>query len=85
MTYLLFLSQLPCTDWNWLIIPFNPLPAIFWYWRRYWALPYAIVQIIWIIAMVFAPHLLALWPHIILTAAFAVVLIKQRLMARTDK
>ena len=77
MTYLLFLSNLPCTDWNWLYIAFNPLPAVIWYWRKYWALPYAILMIIWVIGMIFAPHLLALWPHILIIIAFTIVLLKQ--------
>ena len=77
MTYLLFVSDLPCTDWNWLYIAFNPSPAIFWYWRKYWALPYAMMMIAWMIAMLFVPHLLALPSHIILTLAFAIVLLKQ--------
>ena len=38
MTYLIFFSNLCCTEWNWLIIPFNPLPAICWKWRKYWVL-----------------------------------------------
>ncbi len=77
MTYLLFVSDLCCTDWNWLYVAFNPLPAIFWYWRKYWALPYVAVMIIWIFAMIFVPHLLALSSHIVLIIAFIVVLLKQ--------
>lgn len=79
MTYLLFVSDLCCTDWNWLYIAFNPLPAIFWYWRKYWALPYLVCMLGWVIAMIFAPHLLALSSHIILTLAFCVVLVKNGL------
>ena len=51
MTYLVCISHLPCTDWNWLIIPFNILPALAWYWRKYWALPYAIVIFLWCAVM----------------------------------
>lgn len=77
LTYLLFISDLCCTDWNWLYIAFNPLPAIFWYWRRFWAQPYTILMIAWIIAMLCAPHLLALSSHILLILAFSLVLLKQ--------
>lgn len=80
MTYLILLSDLPCTDWNWLIIPFNILPAIFWYWRKYWALPYAAVLLIWCLVMsgeFFWGHILVDWPHIILTLSFAIILLKQ--------
>jgi len=79
MTYLLFVSDLCCTDWNWLYIAFNPLPAILWHWRRYWALPYIGVQIIWCIAMLymlFENQVLVDWPHIILALAFCLVLVK---------
>ncbi len=79
MTYLLFVSKLPCTEWNWLYIAFNPLPAIGWYWRKYWALPYAGIMLGWVIAMICVPHLLALWPHIVIVCALIVVLVKEYL------
>ena len=81
MTYLIVFSGLPCTDWNWLIIPFNILPAIGWYWRKYWALPYAGIILVWCLVMIgewFWGHVLVDWPHIILALAFCVVLVKQR-------
>ena len=76
MTYLLFVSKLPCTDWNWLYIAFNPLPAFFWYWRKYWAFPYAVLMLGWVIAMICAPYLLALWSHMLIICAFVVILLK---------
>lgn len=76
MTYLICFSSLPCTNWNWLIIPFNILPAIGWYWRKYWALPYAVVILLWCVAMILAPHILVDWPHILLAITFAIVLAK---------
>lgn len=80
MTYLLFISDLCCTDWNWLYIVFNPLPAIFWYWRKYWVLPYCGAQLIWCVAMMYmilTGQVLVDWSHIILALAFCVVLAKQ--------
>lgn len=77
MCYLIGFSDLPCTTWNWLIIPFNPLPALLWHWRRYWALPWAMVLIGWIIAMLVVPHMLVGWPHIVLTAAMVALLLRQ--------
>lgn len=80
MTYLVLFSGLPCTDWNWLIIPFNILPAIGWYWRKYWALPYAGIILIWCLVMVgewIWGHILVDWPHIILALSFCIVLLKQ--------
>lgn len=84
MTYLILFSNLPCTSWNWLIIPFNILPAIFWYWRKYWALPYAAILFIWCLVMsgeFFWGHVLVDWPHIILALSFAIVICKQGLPA----
>lgn len=80
MTYLIFFSDLCCTEWNWLIIPFNPLPAIFWHWRKYWALPYAGILAIWCVVMVvmmFWGPILVDWSHIAMVMAFAIVLLKQ--------
>ena len=64
------------SEWSWLIIPFNPLPAICWRWRRYWALPYAVVIAVWCIGMVLAPHRLVEYAHLVLAASFALVLVK---------
>ena len=63
--------------WNWLLIPFNILPAICWKWRKYWALPYAAVLAVWILVMVLVPHMLVDTTHIILALAFAIMLLKQ--------
>lgn len=80
MTYLLFVSDLCCTDWNWLYIAFNPFPAIFWHWRRYWAWPYVGMQLLWCGAMIYmllTNQVLADWPHIFIAIAFAMVIVKQ--------
>ena len=80
MTYLVCFSSLPCTDWNWLIIPFNVLPVLAWHWRRYWALPYAVIILIWGIMMAGQfvwGHILVDWPHILLSFSFALVALKQ--------
>ena len=80
MTYLICFSDLCCTDWNWLLIPFNPLPAIFWYWRRYWALPYTGVLAIWCFAMAVVAiwgHVLVDWSHILMVVAWIIIVIKQ--------
>lgn len=83
MMYLICFSDLCCTSWNWLIIPFNVLPVIFWYWRKYWALPYACALLIWCGVMSYVAiwgHVLVDWPHIILVLAWTLVLIKQSLV-----
>lgn len=63
--------------WNWLFIPFNLLPIICWKWRRYWALPYAGVLLLWVCVGLFIPHCLVDTTHIILVQSFIVVLLKQ--------
>lgn len=78
VTYLVLFSKLPCTNWNWLIIPYNILPVIFWHWRRYWVIPYAILSAVWILAMVGYPHLLVDPAIICLVMAFIIVLLKQK-------
>ena len=45
---------------------FNPLPLIFWRWRCYWALPYAIILLIGIL-------ILACWPHMLVDPALLVL------------
>lgn len=76
VTYLVVVSTLPCSAFNWLIIPFNILPAICWKWRRYWALPYAVVIGLWLIYSLISPHQLAESSMIVLAIAFMIILIK---------
>lgn len=76
----LLVSPLPGSEWSWLIVPFNPLPLICWKWRRYWALPYTIILLLWSGIMVGVNlwgHRLVDWAHILLVMAFAIVLLKQ--------
>ncbi len=70
--YLVVFSDLCCTEWSWLIIPLNPLPLILWKWRRYWALPYAIILALWSIVMIIYPHQLTDPTYVILTLALIV-------------
>jgi len=64
--YLIFFSSLVCTEWSWLIVPFNPLPLLLWKWRRKWCLPYAVVIGIWALVM-------WLWPHVLTDSAYIVL------------
>lgn len=80
LIYLMYFSNLCCTSWNWLLIPFNPLPAIFWYWRKYWALPYTGVLLIWTLVMIGLAlwgHILVDWSHILLIMAWILIVFKQ--------
>ena len=83
MTYLVVISTLPCTSWNWLIIPFNILPAICWKWRNYWATPYAVMTGIWIACMIASPHQLIDPSMAVVALAFMVILLNKR--NRTNK
>ena len=79
LIYLMYFSNLCCTSWNWLIIPFNPLPAIFWHWRKYWALPYAGILLVWIFAMIGLAlwgHILVDWSHIVLVMGWVLIFFK---------
>lgn len=53
VSYLIFLSTLCATEWSWLIIPYNPLPLVFWKWRRFWELPYSILLAGWCFVIYF--------------------------------
>ena len=80
MVYLICFSDLCHTDWNWLIVPFNILPALAWHWRKWWSLLYACALLIWCGAMAYVAiwgHVLVDWPHIVLVLAWTLVLIKQ--------
>jgi len=75
--YLVVISELPCTNWNWLIIPFNILPAMAWPWRKYWGVYYAGTIGVWLIVMWIIPHRQIDPANILLAFVFALVLIKQ--------
>lgn len=80
MAYLLFVSDLCCTDWNWLIIPFNPLPAFFWHWRKQWALVFSGILIVWCILMaasILYGHMLCCRSHIVFTISLVPLFLKQ--------
>lgn len=77
-TYLVVFSTLPCTNWHWLIVPFNVLPAICWKWRNYWALPYAAIIGVWAICMISYPHQLVDESMIVLAVAFMMILLNKR-------
>ncbi len=83
--YLVFFSSLCCTEWSWLIVPFNPLPLLAWHWRRHWALPYAGMLVVWVVAMLAWPHSLTDSAYIVLTLALVVSYIHIYLAKKTTK
>lgn len=71
LAYLVFVSNLTCTEWSWLIIPFNPLPLLLLRWRRHWALAYAALCVLWAVALLLYPHKLANDAHLVLAICAA--------------
>ena len=72
-TYLVVFSNLTATDWNWLIVPFNLLPLVFWKWRQKWALWFAGMLVLWEIGMIAYPHRLTDPAHLVLVFAYIVM------------
>jgi len=56
---------------------FNPLPLIFWRWRRYWSLPYALILLIGTIVLLCLPHMLIDPAILVLTLAYIVLFAKE--------
>lgn len=68
---LVLFSSLPCTQWSVLVVPFCPLPFIFWKWRRWWTLPFALLCVAWIVGIMLYPHRLADGAHLVLAGVMA--------------
>lgn len=56
---------------------FNPLPLIFWRWRRYWSLPYALILLIGTIVLLCLPHMLIDPAILVLALAYIVLFAKE--------
>ena len=80
--YLVVFSDLPCTQWNWFVVPFCPLPFVFWKWRRWWALPFAAVCLFWVLGMLVYPHQIVDSAHLVLATAMAVCNVEIRLKSQ---
>ena len=70
--YLVSASGLPTSCWNWLIVPFNPLPLVFWRWRRYWAWGFVAVLLAWEAFMLLSPHQLTDHAYLVVVLAYVV-------------
>lgn len=76
MVYMVFFSTIPNNDWNWLVVPFNPLPLITWYWRKYANIVWAGIDLIWVLALALHPHHLTDPANLIFVFAFSLILLK---------
>ena len=76
VTYLVVFSSLPCTQWNWLLIPFNPLVVLLWRWRRHICIPYAAVCVLWVVGMIANPHRIVIPAHYVLVMSLAAAAIE---------
>lgn len=74
--YLVYISDLVCTESSCLIVPFNPLPLLLWKWRNKWCLPYATIIALWIIIVLLWPHSLTDTPFILLSMALIMSYVK---------
>lgn len=77
LVHLVCFSTLPATDWNWLLIPFNPLPLVFWKWRAKWALCFVLVIVGWLGFMILSPHKLTDTAFLLLAGATALVYVRE--------
>ena len=71
-TYMVCFSNLTAMGWNWLIVPFNLLPLVFWKWRKTWALWFAGLLVLWEVGMIFYPHRLTDPAYLVLVAAYII-------------
>lgn len=87
VVYMVCFSDMPNNQWNWLIVPFNPLPLLTWHWRRYFKYVWAGIDLAWCAAMLLAPHVLTDPANIVFVLAFCLMLIapkKQLLCSRNS-
>lgn len=62
-----------------LFILFNPLPLILWKWRKYWALPYAALLLIWVIVIALLPHMIIDPSLLVLALSYIAIFAKEGL------
>lgn len=78
VTYLCLLSDLCCTQWSVLIVPFSVAPLLLWPWRRHWALPFAAIVVVWSVVLVCVPRVIVDPAHIIMALVVAAMALELR-------
>lgn len=82
--YLIVFRPFVGTEWNWLIIPFSPIPFLLWRWRRWWSLPMAVVCLLWIFGVALTEHLIVQIPAFPLAVAMSLVNIEVFIKSNTN-
>ena len=72
VSLLSLMSRVDCISFSWLVIPFSPLPWLFFRFRRFWLLPMCLICLLWSVVMLASPHRLVLDVHVVLALASAV-------------
>jgi len=63
----------------------NPLPAIAWHWRRYWASVYAAILLVGVLILAFWPHMVVDPFFLVLALSYIVLFAKMQLRHLTSK
>lgn len=79
VVYMVFFSQMPNNEWNWLVIPFTPLPLITWKWRKHLNPLWGVIDLLWVIIMLLYPHNLTDNANLVLVLAIAIMFLKNKL------
>ena len=74
--FLVCLSTLPTNGWNWMLVPFNPLPVVLWRWRRVWGGAFAAFLGVFALVVSVMPHRVTEWPYVVFIVAFAILFAK---------
>lgn len=73
---LVCVSDLPTNGWNWMILPFNPLPLVLWEWRKIWGVYFASALLAFAVIVSLMPHRITEWPYVVFATAFALLFAK---------
>jgi len=68
-----------------LLVLLNPLPAILWYWRKYWGIVYSAVLLLGTIVLACQPHMLIDPAMLVLALAYVILYAKPFVKAMIEK
>lgn len=68
-----------------LLVLLNPLPAILWYWRKYWGIVYSAVLLLGTIVLACQPHMLIDPAMLVLALAYVILYTKPFVKAMIEK